>query len=233
MAEKVETSSRRSSRNSSCGFQVGERLLEAVTVDAVDDLAVHLDQPSVGVEGKTRVAGGSAETFDGDVVQAEVQDRVHHSRHRDRRARADGDEERVSLVAEALGGALLEGRNVLVDLGVDTGRDLTTAGEVGAARLRRDREAVGHRDAELCHLGEADSLPSEELAAASRVLPEVEDVAHLRGEYTGTRHSADSAWLRGRTRRADPEIACWCGTGDTWRLRQPWQRFAVSSSGPS
>ena len=70
---------------------------------------------------------------------------------------------------------------------VEPVRDLAAAGQVRAARLRRDREPVRHRDAELRHLGEADPLSAEELATAARVLVEVEDVAHLRGESTGTR----------------------------------------------
>ena len=51
-------------------LQVGERLLEAVAVDAVDDLAVHLDEPAVRVEREARVAGRRGEPLDRDVVQA-------------------------------------------------------------------------------------------------------------------------------------------------------------------
>ena len=109
---------------------------------------------------------------------------VHHPRHRDRRARADRDEERVALVAEALARPLLERRDVLVDLVVEPLGDLAAAGHVGAARVGRDREPGRHGNAELRHLGEADPLSAEELATAARVLVEVVDVAHLRGEST-------------------------------------------------
>ena len=70
--------------------------------------------------------------------------------------------------------------------------NLTPAGEECATRLRGDREPVRDRDAELRHLGEADPLPAEELATAARVLAEVEDVAHLRGESTRTRQGAET-----------------------------------------
>ena len=40
--------------DSARGLQVGECLLEAVPVDAVDDLAVHLDEPAVRVEREAR-----------------------------------------------------------------------------------------------------------------------------------------------------------------------------------
>ena len=97
-------------RDAALGLEVGQRLLEAVPVDAVDDLAVHLDEPAVRVVREARVAGGRRETLDRDVVQAEVEDRVHHPGHRDRRARAHGDEERLARVAEALAGAPFERR---------------------------------------------------------------------------------------------------------------------------
>ena len=80
---------------------------------------------------------------------------------------------------------------------VETRREPHPRGEECATRLGRDREPVRHRDAELRHLGEADPLPAEELATAARVLAEVEDVAHLRGESTRTRQGAETrmvAW---------------------------------------
>ena len=40
------------------GLELRERLLEAVRVDALDDLAVHLDQAAVGVVGEARVRRG-------------------------------------------------------------------------------------------------------------------------------------------------------------------------------
>ena len=170
--------------DSSLPLEIRQRLLEAVAVDAVDDLAVHLHEPAVRVEREAGVAGRRSQAFDGRVPEAEVQDRVHHPRHRDRGARADRDEERVRLVAEALPGSALEGGDMLSDLVVETVGDLASAAHVGTAGVGRDREPVRDRDTELGHLGEPDSLASQQLAAAGRVFLEVVDVAHLRGEST-------------------------------------------------
>ena len=174
-------------RDAARRLEVGECLLEAMPVDAVDHLAVHLDEPAVRVEREARVAGRRREPLGRHVVQPEVEDRVHHPRHRDRRTGADRDEQRVAVVAEALARALLERGDVLVDLARrDPAGTCAPAGEVRAARVRGDREAVRDGDAELRHLGEADPLSAEKLATAARVLAEVEDVAHLRGLYLGT-----------------------------------------------
>ena len=77
------------------------------------------------------------------------------------------------------------------DLVVEPVRHLPARGHVRTARIRRDRESGRDGHAELRHLGEADSLSAEELATA-RVLVEVEDIAHLREESTGTRQGAES-----------------------------------------
>ena len=93
-----------------------------MAVDPLDDLAEHLDQAPVGVVGEARVVGARREPVGRLVVQAEVEDRVHHPRHRDGRARAHGDEQRVVGRAEALAGPLLEPAHVLVDLVLETRR---------------------------------------------------------------------------------------------------------------
>ncbi len=184
--------------HSSRRLQIGERLLETMAGDLVDHLAVHLDEPPVRVEREPSVLSGRCQPLDRDVVQAEVEDRVHHPRHRDRRAGADGDEQRVAIVAEALAGPRLECRDALVDLLVEPGRNVSAGGEVGTARLRGDREPVRNGHAESGHLGEADPLPPEELTATARAFGEVEDVAHLRGESTRTARGAETRmvmWL--------------------------------------
>ena len=158
-------------RGAALRLQVGERLLEPVPVHPVDDLAVHLDQPSIGVARETWVAGAAGEPFDGDVVQPEVEDRVHHPGHRDRGTGAHGDEQWVLRVAEALPGLRLEPLDVLGDLVVEAGRNVPL-GHVRAARVGRDREPGGNGNAELRHLGQADPLAPEELAPAGGRLVE-------------------------------------------------------------
>ena len=70
------------------------------------------------------MAGRLREPGDGVVVEAEVEDRVHHPRHRDGRARAHGDEQRVVRVAEVLARLALERGDVLCDLGLEPFRQL-------------------------------------------------------------------------------------------------------------
>ena len=181
-----------------------ERLLEAVPFDAVDHLAVHLDQPPVRVVGEALVAGRLREPGDRLVIETEVEDRVHHPGHRHRRPGADGDEQRIVRVAEPLSGLRLERGDVLRDLRLETLGQLAAGGHVGAAGVGRDREARRHRDAERRHLGETDPLATEELAPAAGVLFEVVDVAHRPGIYTRPRERPHPR--HGWRRPARPEL---------------------------
>ena len=159
-----------------------ELLGEEGRVDARNDLAVHLNQPAVVVEQEVhRLRVGLP---DHRIAHAEVQDRLHHPRHGHGAAGADGDEQRIRRVTEALAGALLEQREVLLDLRAELGRKRPGMREMVAACFRGDREPERDRQAERRHLGEAQALAAEQVAATLAVLVEVVDqlgahVAHL------------------------------------------------------
>ena len=68
------------------GLLLVDGVLEEVTVDAHDDVGEHLDEAAVGVPGKALVAGLLDEAVDGDVVEAEVEDGIHHAGHGERGA---------------------------------------------------------------------------------------------------------------------------------------------------
>ncbi len=85
-----------------------DRVLEALALHAVDDVAEHLDQPPVGVPGEALVLGGARQPLHRRSRQPDVEDRVEHARHRLPCAAAHGHEQRVLVVAELLAGRLLE-----------------------------------------------------------------------------------------------------------------------------
>jgi hypothetical protein len=188
-------------------LEVAQRLLEAVRVDAHHDLAVHLDQAAVRVVREARVAGARRQPIHRLVVEAEVEDRVHHPGHGDRRARAHGHEQRVLRVAEALAGPAFEGVDVPVDLGGEAvGQLVVPRRQVGTAGVRCDREPGGHRHAELGHLGQPDALAAEQLAAALGGLVEVVDVAPSPPHPEGSSHSG--AWPYAN-RPKPPGVSSW------------------------
>ncbi len=190
-------------------LHVGQALLEAVRVDAVDHLAVHLHEAAVRVEGEAVVAGLLREPLGRNVAEAEVEDRVHHPRHRDRRTGTYGDEQRIARVAEALAGTLLEPGDVLCDLVLEPVGETLTLRHVGAAGVGRDREAGRDRNADLGHLGEPGALAAQQLPAGAGAVVEVVDKGHrdanLPTASAGSARVAARTHLREQPRDADPE----------------------------
>src|SRR3546814_10330521 len=63
---------------------------------------IHLDEAAVAVPREPRVARDGGKAFDGLVVEAKVQHRVHHARHRHARPRAHRHQQRIAGIAECL-----------------------------------------------------------------------------------------------------------------------------------
>ncbi len=109
------------------------------------------------------------------VVEAEVQDGVHHAGHRELGAGPHAHEQRVGRVAEPLAHRRLERLHVLLDL-VHQAVGEAALGQVGEARLGRDREPVRDRQAHVRHLGEVGALAAEQVLHVLVAFREVVDV---------------------------------------------------------
>ena len=68
------------------GLQVFQQVLEVVVINAHHHVAVHLDETAVAVVGEPFVAAVRGQSFDAIVIEAEVEDGIHHPRHRGPRA---------------------------------------------------------------------------------------------------------------------------------------------------
>ena len=89
-------------------FRLVEDRVELGTVDLEHNVAEHHDEATQGVIPEARVARLGDEAFERLVVQPQVQDRIHHARHRELGAGADGDEQRVLRIAELLAGLVFD-----------------------------------------------------------------------------------------------------------------------------
>ena len=160
-----------------------ERLLELLGRDVEHDAPVHRDEAAVRVVREPLVARLLGQALDRVVVEAEVEDRVHHPRHGELGAGAHADEQRVARIAELLAHGPLERLHVLLDLGVEPPRPATS--HVIAARVGGDREPRRHRQTEhRGHLGQVRALPTEQVLHAHGGLAvlviEAVDVGHSR-----------------------------------------------------
>ena len=79
-----------------------ENLLERLPGQIEDHDAVHLHETPVRVPGELRIAALASQPLDGDIVEAEVEDRLHHPRHGHRGAGPHRDQQRIVSIAEVL-----------------------------------------------------------------------------------------------------------------------------------
>jgi hypothetical protein len=79
-----------------------EKCVELFTGNVQDDPRVHGDEAPVRVVGEALVAGLLGEAFHRVVVEAEVEDRVHHPRHREFRSRSHAHQKGVCRIADPL-----------------------------------------------------------------------------------------------------------------------------------
>ncbi len=157
------------------GLRLVEGVLEPFAGHVEHGPAEHLHQPAVGVPGETLAAGVPGQPVDRLVVQPDVQDRLHHSGHRELRPRPDRHQQRVVRLAQQAPGPRLECGQVCLDLLGELDR-LGARGEELPAGLGRDDEARRHRKPEIGHLGKVGALASQEVLLVLVALGEVANV---------------------------------------------------------
>jgi hypothetical protein len=174
-------------------LRVEQRLERAgVPLEAQHDVPVHLHEPAIRVVREARVAGLLRQRPGHRVVEAEVQDRVHHPRHRDGGARAHADQQRPLGAAEFPPHQLLDARQVGGDFGLELGR-VAAGGDVLDAQLGADGEAGRDGHAEVGHLGQAGALAAEDgLHRGRAVGAAAAEEVHVAG-HIGHRARAGSA----------------------------------------
>jgi hypothetical protein len=151
-----------------------EGVLEQLAVDVEDGLAEHLDQPAVGVPGEALAAGLGGQPAHRLVVEADVEDGLHHPGHRGGGPGAHRHQQRVRRVAERLAHRLLQRRQVLGHLVGQLRRGAAVL-EVEAAGVGGDGEPGGHRQPQVGHLGQVGALAAQQVLLVLVALAEVVD----------------------------------------------------------
>jgi hypothetical protein len=125
-------------------------------------VGIHVDETAIAVAGETAIAGPPRKTFDGCVIEAEIEHRIHHARHRSARPRAHREKERAFGIAELCTDFIADMRKGRLDLRFETLRIGAIVGVVGGADLGGDGKARRNRQSECGHFGEVGALAAEE-----------------------------------------------------------------------
>ena len=147
-------------------FEFVDDDLKLLLGDLHDDVGEHLDETAIRIVNKTLKFGvGIALDQAGGnlVVQAEVEDGVHHAGHGSARARTDRNEKGLVGIAELLAVDLFDLGQIFVDLGLNFGGNLSSVLIIPGAGLGGHRESLRNRHAELYHLGQVRALAAQQL----------------------------------------------------------------------
>src|SRR5262249_43902917 len=97
------------------------------------------------------------------IVEAQVEDGVHHARHRGARARAHRHQQRVLGVAEFRTDDFFDAPERVFDVAAQRIGVLAAVGVEIRAHFGGDGEAGRHRNAQIGHLGQARAFAAEEI----------------------------------------------------------------------
>ena len=141
-----------------CGLQ---HLLKFMLGDFQHDAAEHLDEPPIGIPGKAWIVAAARQRFHAFIIEAEIQDGIHHSRHRGRRARAHAHQQRIFSGTEFLPLQLLQPRQRRTHLLIQARRNFAAAAHVLAASGSLNGEARRHRQSGVGHLRQPGALAAQ------------------------------------------------------------------------
>ena len=127
-----------------------------------DHVGVHLDEPAVAVPRPAGIAGLGGHDIHHVLVQAQVQDGIHHAGHGGPGAGTDGNQQRVLVIAELLAGNLLQLVHVGHDLGLDIVVDLAAVFIIFGTGFRGNSKPLGDRQSNVGHFGQISAFSAQE-----------------------------------------------------------------------
>ncbi len=139
-------------------------------------VGIHLDEPAVAVPGPAGVAGLGSHHRHHVLIEAQVQNGIHHARHRGPGAGTDRDQQGVFLIPELLTGDFLQLVHVGHDLGLDFIVNLAAILVILGAGLRRNSKALGNRQSDVGHFGQIRPLATQKLPHFSVTLGKEIDI---------------------------------------------------------
>ena len=137
-------------------------LLTGAFLHTHHNVSIHLDETAVAVVGKTVVAGQAGQPFDRGIIEAEVENGIHHARHGIARAGTDGNQQRVLHAAEFFAHGFLHFDHRSIDLPVELLRISALVVVVISADLGADRESAGYGQTDAGHFPEVGPFAAEQ-----------------------------------------------------------------------
>ena len=138
-------------------------VVEFPHVDVERHFSEHLDKAAIAIVCEARVSADLGQALDGLIVQAEVEDGVHHAGHGELRAGTNAEQQRIGAVAQPFAHLRFQVGQRLRDLLFDVFRDGVLIVEIDIADFGGDGEARRDRYAGLAHFSEARAFAAEHI----------------------------------------------------------------------
>jgi hypothetical protein len=145
-----------------------EDFLEDLVVKPHDHVGIHLDEAAVAVEGEALVTGVAGDGKHRFIVEAEIEHRVHHARHRGAGAGADREQQRLFRIAECAPGYLADIDERVGYGGLEPVGHLSAIVIVPHTSIGGNRQARRNRQPEIAHFGKVGTLAAQKIAISRR-----------------------------------------------------------------
>ncbi len=122
------------------------------------DTTVHLKKTTVGIPGEFCITSLLGERFDHFIIDSQIEDGVHHARHRLTSAGADGKKERILKITKLFPHGSFDLGDIRFDLGIKSLGILLTVVVIVSANFGRDGEPCGNGNSDTAHFGEICAL---------------------------------------------------------------------------
>jgi hypothetical protein len=136
-------------------------MLEEVLGDAQHDAGIHLDEAAVAVPGEAGIASEGSHASHSLVIETEVEDGVHHARHRKLGARTHRDQEWTSRIAQTAVQRIFHEAQLSVHFLHQPCRQGLVIEVIFVAGIGCDREPRGHTDTTGRHFGKPGTFAAE------------------------------------------------------------------------
>ena len=176
----------------------GERVAVSVigVDDAKHDVAVHLDETPVAVVGESRIVREAGETGGGLIVQAEIENGIHHARHGFASAGTHRQQQRIAGVAEALLALCLQRFELRGDRLFQALRKGVVVIAVVGADVRGDGEAGRHRQTDAGHFRKVGAFAAEHVAHSRMAIGFFAESEYLWRGFVASAHASRSYHVR-------------------------------------
>ena len=144
-------------------FHIFQSFFIQIQIGAHNHVRKHLQETAIRVISKSFASGSFSQSFNGFVVQTEVQNRIHHTRHRNAGAGTNREQQRIIGVGKFFAHNLLNAGNSLANLIFEVGRILVIIVVIIRANFRCDGESRRYRQTDLVHFCKVGTFTAEEI----------------------------------------------------------------------